>query len=122
MCGFSHAPQACIYIMKKKEIVKNKNSFNEIIKNGKVIKSKYIYIYYNEREDEDKKFGIAVGKKHLNAVYRNLMKRRIRNIIDKNKLLFQNGRDYIIMVKKDGINLSYEILEDKIKLMLKVNK
>ncbi len=107
--------------MKKKEIVKSKEDFNEIIKYGKIIKSEYIYIYYKESKKE-MRFGIAVSKKYMNAVHRNLMKRRVRNIIDKNKLLFQNGRDYIIMVKKDCINLPYYKLEEKIKLMLKVNK
>ena len=63
-------------------------------------------------------FGIAVGKKIGNAVVRNKYKRRFRNIIDNNKLLFSNYNNYIIMIKKEALNVSYEKLEKELVRLL----
>jgi len=99
--------------MKEKFRVKNKELFNDIIKNGNQTKTKYFYIYYKENELDYPRFGIAVGKKIGKAVIRNKYKRIIRNILMENKKTFQNNRDYIIMIKKTGLDKSYlELKED----------
>ncbi len=94
--------------MKKYEIVKEHKEFDEIIHNCPYKKSQYFIIYYKERENSFSRFGIAVGKKLGNAVTRNRVKRQVRALIDNNKNLFQNNRDYIIIMKKDFLNLNYE--------------
>lgn len=94
--------------MKKYEIVKVHKEFDDIIHNCPYKKNKYYIIYYKERENNISRFGIAVGKKIGNAVLRNRVKRQMRAIIDKNKNLFQNNTDYIIIVKKDFLDLNYE--------------
>jgi len=99
--------------MKEKFRVKNKELFNDIIKNGNQTKTRYFYIYYKENELDYPRFGIAVGKKIGKAVIRNKYKRIIRNILMENKKTFQNNRDYIIMIKKTGLDKSYlELKED----------
>ena len=99
--------------MKEKFRVKNKELFNDIIKNGNQTKTKYFYIYYKENELDYPRFGIAVGKKIGKAVIRNKYKRIIRNILMENKKTFKNNRDYIIMIKKTGLDKSYlELKED----------
>ena len=98
--------------MKKREIVRDKRKFNNIIATGKVLKNKYFILYYNKVSDDEKKFGIAVGKKVGNAVIRNKYKRKIRSIVDKNKLLFQKGYNYIIIVKKESLSLNHQSLND----------
>ncbi len=104
--------------MKKFEIVKEHKDFDDIIQNSPYLKNKYYIIYYKERDLGFPRFGIAVGKKIGNAVTRNRVKRQIRALIDKNKKLFQNDRDYIIIVKKDFLNLSYqEATEELISLI-----
>ena len=49
--------------MKKYEIVKKNDDFNDIIKTGKFLKSYYYNIYYKDIDEEFPKFGIAVSKK-----------------------------------------------------------
>ena len=93
--------------MKEKYRVKNKELFNDIIKNGNQTKTKYFYIYYKDNQLDYQRFGIAVGKKIGKAVIRNKYKRIIRNILNENKKTFKNTRDYIIMIKKTGLDKSY---------------
>ncbi len=98
-------------IMKRYEMVKSHADFNEIIKNGKKLKGKYVYIFSKEKDFAKPNFGIAVGKKLGNAVVRNKFKRQFRNIVDKNRFLFKNNNNYIIMVKREANNASFSELE-----------
>ena len=97
--------------MKEKYRVKNKELFNDIIQKGNQTKTKYFYIYYNENNLDYPRFGVAVGKKVGKAVIRKKYKRIIRNILMENKKTFKNNRDYIIMIKKTGLDKSYEELK-----------
>ena len=100
--------------MKKREIVKSNILFNNIINNGKRISNKYYVICFLSSDDEINKYGIAVGKKVGNAVTRNKVKRQIRNIVDNNKKLFKNYYNYIIICKKEVLNLSFQSMNDEL--------
>lgn len=105
--------------MKRYEMVKKHEDFNTIINKGKKISNKYMLIFYLKKDFEKPNFGIAVGKKIGNAVERNKMKRIFRNLVDNNRLLFKNYYNYIIMIKKEAKNASYQILNEEIKKILK---
>lgn len=104
--------------MKKYEIVKENTLFNEIINNGNYLKSKYYSIYYKDSNDDFPKFGIAVSKSLGKAVVRNKIKRQLRMIIDNNKKMFQNKKNYIIMVRKNILNISYQDMEKYLKELI----
>lgn len=92
-------------------MVKSHEEFNEIINKGNRLKGKYAYIFSKEKEFDKPNFGIAVGKKLGNAVVRNKFKRQFRNIVDKNRFLFKNNNNYIIMIKREANNASFSELE-----------
>lgn len=109
--------------MKKREIVKSNILFNEIINKGERNSNKYFVICREKKDFEKNNYGIAVGKKVGNAVIRNKIKRQVRNIIDKNKKLFPNFHNYIIICKKEVLDLSFIEMEDQmIKLINKGEK
>ena len=97
--------------MKRYEMVKSHEEFNEIINKGNKIKGKYVYIFFKEKDFSKPNYGIAVGKKLGNAVVRNKFKRQFRNIVDNNRFLFKNNHNYIIMIKKEANNASFSDLE-----------
>lgn len=99
-------------IMKRYEMVKSHEEFNEIINKENKIKGKYVYIFSKEKEYPKPNYGIAVGKKLGNAVVRNKFKRQFRNIVDNNRFLFKNNHNYIIMIKKEANNASFSDLEN----------
>ncbi len=105
--------------LKKYEIVKKNTDFNDIINTGRCIRNKYYSIYYKDSEDEFPKFGLAVSKKCGNAVDRNKIKRQLRNIIDDNKKLFSIKMNYIIMVRKEILNVSYLQMEEQLINLMK---
>lgn len=108
--------------MKRYEMVKSHEDFNEIINKGNRLKGKYIYIFSKGKEFDKPNFGIAVGKKLGNAVVRNKFKRQFRNIVDKNRFLFKNNNNYIIMIKREANNASYNDLQnDLVKALRKEN-
>ena len=105
--------------MKKYEVVKEKRLFDDIINNSKYIKNDVFVMYYEKHEENYPKFGIAVGKKIGNAVTRNKYKRITRNLVDQNKFLFKNEYNYIIILKKKCLELSYIELNDSLNKLLK---
>ena len=105
--------------MKKINIVKEKRDFDKAFKLRNQTYSKYAYIYINDNDLENYRFGICVSKKLGNAVIRNLIKRRVKDIIDKSKLHFAN-KDYIIVLKKSAVSAQYlELKEDLIGVLKK---
>lgn len=107
--------------MKKLYIVKNQYDFDRIIKKNDLIKNKGFIIYKEKNNLPYSRFGISVGKKLGNAVYRNKMKRRIRDIIDKSNKLYIDNNDYIIILRVMSKDDSYQQLKDKL-LPLLYNK
>lgn len=108
--------------MKKYEVVKKKEEFNEIIKTCSYFKNKYFTIYIRKRENNFARFGLAISKKVGNAVVRNKLKRQLRAIISQNKDIFSKDSDYIIMIRKDCVNATFQKLEEKLIELIKEKK
>ena len=108
--------------MKKLYVVKSTRDFDDIINNGKNIRNKYYSIYYKDNNLKYDRFGISVGKKLGNAVFRNKYKRKLRSIIDVYKKDYNNRRDYIIILRKEAINLDHNTLEKELFALLNNNK
>lgn len=98
--------------------IKNKEEFENIIKNGKKIGNSYFVIYYKERKKDFNRFGISLSKNFGNAVKRNRYKRILREIIRNNQKKFKIQADYIIILKKTCDGLDYKVIEEKLLALL----
>ena len=100
--------------MKKYKIIKDSSIFENVINNGIILKNNYFNIFYMPNNLNKPLYGFAVGKKIGNAVCRNKNKRQIKAIVDEYEYLFSKPYYYIIMLKKDINNLSFEEKKEKI--------
>ncbi len=105
--------------MKKIEIIKSSEEYTEIINTSKSKKSKYFSVYYRKNNNSNR-YGITVPKKTGTAVTRNKIKRRIKNIIDNNKKIVHNGYDYVIIIKKGILELTYEEMEKELLKLISI--
>ena len=105
--------------MKKRNIVKSKELFNNIINIGNRVSNKYYVICYQKKDDENNNYGFAVGTKMGNAVRRNKIKRQIKAIVDNNIDLFPKYYDYIIISKKELLSLKYSNMEEELVKIIK---
>ena len=99
--------------MKKINIVKESKDFEKAIHNGRFYKNNLFIIYIAENTYQNYRFGISVWKKvSTKAVIRNKLKRQMKNIIDKYKNIYENNKDYIIIVRKSCLEKDYQELEN----------
>ena len=105
--------------MKKIEIIKSSREYTEIINTNQCKRNKYFSVYYRKNNDKNK-YGITVPKKTGTAVIRNKIKRRVKNIIDNNKNIVQKGYDYVIIVKKGIVDLTYQDMEQELLKLLSI--
>ena len=98
--------------MNKKFIIRKNEEIQEIVKTSKKIVSKYFIIYYRKNDYFYSRFCVSVSKKIGKAHTRNLFRRRIKDILMKNKL--NNSNDYVIILR----NAVTDILYDKMRLEL----
>lgn len=98
--------------MKKKNIIKESREFTEIINNKKRKTNQYYSIYYRPNNTQNR-YGISIPKKTGVAVIRNKIKRQIKNIIDTNEKNIQKNFDYVIIVRKDILDLDYQTMNQK---------
>lgn len=103
--------------MKKLNIIKKQEEINNVIQKGKFIKNKYYCLYYIYNETKYYRFCICVSKKLGNAVIRNKNKRQVKDIIDKSNFTFSNKLDYVIILRNELNNISFE---DKKKYLLEI--
>ncbi len=108
--------------MKKAMVVKKQQDFNQIIKTGKCLKNKNFVIYYQSNNLGYDKFGISVGKKIGKAVIRNKYKRKIRSIIDEYKKVYQNSRNYIIILRKNCLEITHQEMKESLLQLMTVEK
>ena len=106
--------------MKKKDIIKKKTEFSEILNLNNNVKNKYYSIYYRDNS-KSPRYGISVPTKTGKAVIRNKIKRRVKNIIDNNQKYIQKDKDYVIIIRKGLKDLSYQDMEKEfLNLMKKI--
>ena len=108
--------------MRKLYIVKTTRQFEDIIKTGICKKNKYFVLHEKNNDLKYDRFGISVSKKLGNAVFRNKYKRIIRSILDNYKKLYINNKDYIIILRKEAINVNFDILQDSLFTLINNNK
>jgi len=110
-------------MLSSKHRLKKKKDFAKVYKKGKGFKQDFLFLKAVENGLEDTRIGIVVSSKIAKkAVERNLIKRRLREIIRKRIEEIKPGLDIVLITLK-GISkeTSFQAIEETIdKLLLKL--
>ncbi|MDE5925847.1 MAG: ribonuclease P protein component, partial [Helicobacter sp.] len=92
-----------------------KKDFDSVYKSQKKWHNSYFILFFKENQQRaEKRIGFSVSKKIGNAVCRNLVKRRLRNIYRDSMSSLKNG-DMILLAKVGLEKAEYKILQDSYK-------
>ena len=107
--------------MKKAYRIKKNDEIQQLIRKKQTVGNSYFVLYYIENhENEHFRYAISVPKKYGIAVKRNLMKRRIREILKIQE--FKNNIDFFIVAKPKATDLSFLEINKKLNnLFVKAN-
>jgi len=103
--------------MKSKIVALSKNQdFKNLLKERK-ISNKYLTIYFGKLSNKDNKklnISFVVKKKLGNAVIRNKIKRRLRNIMNETvkKVSLNFNYSYLVIAKTTMLNNKYTIIKE----------
>lgn len=104
------------------ESLKKNSHFQRVYKNGRSKASKYLVVYWLDNKNiySVNRYGITISKKIGNAVVRNKIKRRIKEILRKwdDNDYIKSGFDIVIITRKPVINLNYHQIKDDLKRLL----
>ncbi|CAM3537113.1 MULTISPECIES: ribonuclease P protein component [Helicobacter] len=95
-----------------------KKDFDSVYKSQKKWHNSYFILFFKENQQRaEKRIGFSVSKKIGNAVCRNLVKRRLRNIYRDSMSSLKNG-DMILLAKVGLEKVEYKNLQDSYKYAL----
>ncbi|GAK58896.1 ribonuclease P protein component [Candidatus Vecturithrix granuli] len=96
------------------ERIKRRNDFKRVYEHGekRVSSSFLLYLDVNSMRPY-RRLGITVRKKIGNAVIRNRCKRIVREVFRRNKDIFPQGADVVVVIRQDMVGKRYgDVLEE----------
>ncbi|MBS7575912.1 MULTISPECIES: ribonuclease P protein component [unclassified Enterococcus] len=107
--------------MKKSYRVKSEIEFQRVFDQKNSIANKYFIIYQFKRsQNKHFRVGISVGKKIGNAVNRNFVKRRIRQVIYQFSSSLKSDVDFIIIARPEVNVLEFDEFKKNLKHVLRI--
>lgn len=97
----------------------NKLDYDLVIKRGRRLKTDYFDLVALPGQNTERKLGVVVSRKIGNAVTRNRVKRRIREILRQERELFDSGVMVAVVTRPRITELRYRELRDLIVAKLK---
>ncbi|EFI41689.1 MULTISPECIES: ribonuclease P protein component [Peptoniphilus] len=91
--------------------LKKNIDFQRVYAKRNINGNKNLTVFFKKNGLDNKRVGFTITKKIGNAVIRNKIKRRLREIYRLNFDILPEGYDYVFVVKKTCVDLSYKELE-----------
>lgn len=108
--------------MEKKYRIRKNMEFKKVYKIGKNYWNRNLVLYVNKNKLDYSRIGFTVTKKIGNAVTRNKVRRKMKEICRLNFENIKPGYDLIFIAKKSVVNMKYDELEKSTIHILKIAK
>ena len=94
--------------------------FELVFKKGRAFKSKFLFLKLKRNNLGISRFGFVIGKTiSKKSTVRNKIKRRLRDIIERNLVKIKSGFDVIIGTKTEIIGRDYSDIKEELEGLLK---
>jgi len=101
--------------MNKKYRLRSRRDFSFTYRKGKSVANSYLVLVYRKNSLPINRVGFSVSKKFGNAVKRNKIKRRLREIVRQSLESIENGNDMIFIVRKNAQQADFKQLQEAVR-------
>ena len=95
-----------------------RGDFHSVFRNGYRRRSRHLHLVLRGNSLGYSRIGLAVSRKVGSAVLRNLIKRRLRELFRRNRDLFEEATDVVVIPQPGTGELSFQQLSDEFLRML----
>ena len=95
--------------------------FKKVYKARKNFWNRNLILYIRRNGTKETRIGVSITRKVGNAVVRNKLKRRIKELNSKYIEDIKTGYDIVIIPKKNAVDLSFKDLESALKHIYKLS-
>ena len=124
MPGNVHVPGVVVQsldIMKRQYRLRRNSDFLRVRQSGKFKASSLMVLAFLRNELDHSRFGFAVSKRMGNAVQRNKIKRRLREVVRLRLPRIKAGFDYVFIARQPIRQATYQEIEQTIEYLLRKN-
>lgn len=108
-------------MLKKENRIISSVIFKEIFTRGNTRENECFKIIFKKNNLGHPRYGIVIkAQNSKSAVQRNVLKRRIRNILKNSLLVFSKGFDIVIITKKNCLSMNFSKLKESFEKLLKL--
>jgi ribonuclease P protein component len=107
------------YYVNKKYRLRKRREFSYTYKRGKSLANSFLVLIYRKNGLDVSRVGFSVSKKYGNAVERNKIKRRLKEIYRHRIGQIKSGYDLIFVVRVGAKGASFKRLENQLVNLLK---
>lgn len=94
--------------------LKKNPEFQEVYNKGFSTAKRAVVLFFLYRGHREKRFGFSVSKKIGNAVVRNSIRRKLKEICRLNRDRFPESYDFVIIARRNSAESSYRELEQQL--------
>ena len=106
--------------MRRKLRLRNREDYSRVYRGGRSFANGQFVVYWSKQPTaEPFRLGISASKKVGNAVVRNRMRRVIKEIVRHMEVQIVPHVDFILIVRKPAISMSYSELERSVRHVLR---
>jgi len=95
------------------ERVRDKKDFNKLYKKGVCVRSKYFNIIYLPNDLGHSRMAVVASRKVGNAVDRNRIRRRAKDLFRRNKERLAFSMDMLFIAKKDLLSITWAEMRER---------
>ncbi|HZH94220.1 MAG TPA: ribonuclease P protein component [Tissierellaceae bacterium] len=107
--------------MEKKNRLRKNMEFKKVYKARKNFWNRNLILYIKRNGTKETRIGVSITRKVGNAVVRNKLKRRIKELNRRYIESLKEGYDIVIIPKKNAVDLSFKDLESALKHIYKLS-